>query len=59
MPLVGALLAFVVRGRAGQQIGMAAALVTLALGLVVFFVAGNADLGEQISWIPQIGAGMP
>lgn len=56
LPLVGALLAFVVRGRAGKQIAMAVSLVTLALGLVVFFNSANSDLAETVSWIPQIGA---
>ena len=56
LPLIGALLTFVVRGRAGKQLAMAAALVTLVFGLLVFFSSAEGDLAETISWIPQIGA---
>ena len=56
LPLIGALLAFVVRGKAGKQLAMAVALITLAFGLVVFFGSADSDLAETVSWIPQIGA---
>ncbi|MGB3954710.1 MAG: NADH-quinone oxidoreductase subunit M [Brooklawnia sp.] len=56
LPLIGALLAFVVRGRAGRALAMAVALLTLALGLTVFFGTPGWDVSETVSWIPQIGA---
>ncbi|GAA2179446.1 NADH-quinone oxidoreductase subunit M [Brooklawnia cerclae] len=56
LPLVGSLLGFVVRGRAGKQLAMVFALATLVFGVVVFFIAGTTDLSETVSWISPIGA---
>ncbi|MGI5951912.1 MAG: complex I subunit 4 family protein, partial [Brooklawnia sp.] len=56
LPIIGSLLAFVLRGRLGRQVAMGFALVTLVLGVVVFAISGSTDLSEQVEWIPQIGA---
>lgn len=56
LPLIGSLLGFVVRGRAGKQLAMVFALATLVFGVVVFFLAGTTDLSETIAWVRPIGA---
>ena len=56
LPLAFALIAFVVRGKAGKQLALVGSLVTLAVGVWAFFAAGSGDLSELVPWIPQIGA---
>ena len=56
LPIIGGLLSFAVKGKAGKYTAMLFALLTLALGLVVFFAAGGQELAGQVAWIPQIGA---
>lgn len=56
LPLVGALIAFGVKGRSGRNIACGFSLVTLAWGLVVFGLSASDDLAETVAWIPQIGA---
>lgn len=56
LPLVVALITFLVRGRAGKQLALLGAVATLAFGLLVFFSSADADLAEKVAWIPQIGA---
>lgn len=55
LPLVGSLLGFVMRGRAGKQLTMGFSLATLVCGVFAFFAAASGDLGEKHAWIPQIG----
>ncbi len=54
LPLVGALLTFLVKGNPGKMLAFAFSLATLALGVWVFVQSG--DLSEAHQWIPAIGA---
>ncbi len=57
LPLVGGIVAGLVRGRAGRTVGLLVSLVTLALAgyLAVLHLSGT-DLSEQVPWIPAFGA---
>ena len=55
-PLIGAVACFAVKNRIRKYVAFGAALVTLALGLVVFFLAGAQQLAGDLVWIDQIGA---
>lgn len=48
LPLAFALIAFVVRGKAGKQLALVGSLVTLAVGVWAFFAAGSGDLSELL-----------
>ncbi|WP_341729432.1 NADH-quinone oxidoreductase subunit M [Brooklawnia sp.] len=56
LPLIFALIAFMVRGKAGKQVALVGSLATLAVGVWAFFAAASSNLSEMVSWIPQIGA---
>jgi NADH-quinone oxidoreductase subunit M len=56
LPLLGALVAWVLQGKAGRIAGFVFAVLTLGLGIVVVIANHNASLHEEISWIPAIGA---
>lgn len=53
LPLVGALVAVLVHGRARQVVSLVFAVATL--GLAALAVAQRGDLDETYTWIPQIG----
>ncbi|WP_091970512.1 NADH-quinone oxidoreductase subunit M [Propionibacterium cyclohexanicum] len=53
VPLVGSGVVFASRGRGGRIVALSFSLLTAALGVAVFFMTG---LGEQVRWIPTIGA---
>ena len=50
-PLIGAVACFAVKNRIRKYVAFGAALVTLALGLVVFFLAGAQQLAGDLVWI--------
>ena len=54
LPLLGALVTTLVKGRPRIPIGLGFAVVTFAIA--VWAVTQRASLGESYSWIPQIGA---
>jgi len=57
LPLAGAAVTFAVRGRFGRLIGLAFAVATLALGVVVVVLQGHGfDFAAQYRWITPIGA---
>lgn len=56
LPLVGALVAFGVKGRAGRNVAFGFSLLTFAVGFAVFHMSLHSDLAQTVDWIPQIGA---
>ncbi|WP_022910977.1 NADH-quinone oxidoreductase subunit M [Aestuariimicrobium kwangyangense] len=56
LPLVGALVTFVLRGHLAKLVGFAFSLATLVLGVVVYIVSRGTDLSEDVVWMRTIGA---
>jgi NADH-quinone oxidoreductase subunit M len=57
LPMVGAVAVAFVKGTTGRLIGMAVALATLAVGIVVAYLyVTGANLAEQVVWIRAFGA---
>ncbi len=57
LPMLGAVVVALVKGRTGQLVGMGFALVTLVLGIVVAILyRQGANLAEQVVWIRALGA---
>ncbi|MGL5406956.1 MAG: NADH-quinone oxidoreductase subunit M [Propionibacteriaceae bacterium] len=59
IPIIGSLASFFLKGKSGKIAGMAIALATLLLGLVIaakFTVDGGMQFTEDLPWIPAFGA---
>ena len=57
VPLVGAVVLFFLKGNTGKLVGYGVALTTAVLGVLAFvFHKQGANLAEEVSWIPAIGA---